>query len=252
MTASIGSEIALARAPRLVLADQAHHVIQRGANRQAIFFGDADRRFFLDRLGVALAKEGCALHAYVLMTNHIHLLVTPRSDDGVGRLMQSLGRSYVGHVNRAQGRTGSLWEGRFKSTILDTDRYLMACHHYIEANPLRTAMVAHPREHRWSSWGHNGDGRLDPLIIEHELYRALGDTAADRRQAYRRQFAEGLPAELVETLRDAAQRGWVPGRDKFREQIERALGRRASPPVRGRPPKARLVAAPESGDLQFV
>ena len=127
--------------PRIVLAGQAHHVIQRGNNRQAIFFTDDDRRVFLDKLGEALGREGCALHAYVLMTNHVHLLVTPERDEGIGRLLQSLGRSYVGHVNRAYGRTGTLWEGRFKSTIVDAEDYVMACYRYIEANPLRARMV---------------------------------------------------------------------------------------------------------------
>jgi len=131
------------RRPRLALAGHPHHLIQRGNNRQAIFFEDADRRFFLARLGEALKAQGCALHAYVLMTNHIHLLVTPETEGGIGRLMQSLGRGYVGHVNRTYRRTGTLWEGRFRSTIIDSEAHLMAAHRYIEANPLRAGMVAH-------------------------------------------------------------------------------------------------------------
>jgi putative transposase len=227
------------RRPRLALAGHVHHLIQRGNNRQAIFFEDRDRRFFLERLGEALTARGCALHAYVLMTNHIHLLVTPDSDEGVGRLMQSLGRTYVGHVNRTYGRSGTLWEGRFKSTIIDSEAYLMACHRYIEANPLRAGMVAHPREHRWSSWGHYAEGRPDPLISEHELYRALGRSAAARGAAHRELHALGLDEALLRTLRDTAQRGWIAGRDRFREEIEATLGRRLEAPARGRPRKAR-------------
>jgi putative transposase len=224
--------------PRIVLAGQAHHIIQRGNNRQAIFFSDEDRRIFLDKLGEALAKEGCALHAYVLMTNHIHLLVTPQRDEAIARLLQSVGRSYVGHVNRAYQRTGTLWEGRFKSTIVDAEAYVMACYRYIEANPLRARMVARADQHRWSSHGHNAFGRPDPLVTEHEVYRAIGADAQARAAVYRQMFAEGLSDELLASLRDATQRGWVPGRDQFRRQIEAALHRRLRPPVRGRPRKA--------------
>ena len=225
------------RSPRLVLAGQAHHVIQRGNNRQAIFFTDADRRLFLAEMCEALAAEGCRLHAYVLMTNHIHLLVTPDTDAGIGRLMQSLGRRYVGYVNRTYSRTGTLWEGRFKSTIVDSEDYALACYRYIEANPVRARMVAQAGDYPWSSHGHNAMGPGDPMIAEHEVYAALGPTAAARRAAYAAVFAQGLDAGVIDTLRDATQRGWVPGRESFRRQIEAALGRRAGPPVRGRPRK---------------
>jgi putative transposase len=227
----------LPRMPRIVLAGQAHHVIQRGNNRQAVFFADEDRRVFLDKLGEALAKEGCALHAYVLMTNHIHLLVTPDRDEGIGRLLQSVGRSYVGYVNRTYQRTGTLFEGRFKSTIVDAEDYVLACYRYIEANPLRAKMVGRAGEYRWSSHGRNAEGRPDPLVREHEVYRSLGRAAEARAQAYRQIFDEGLSEEFLTTLRDATQRGWVPGRDRFRQEVEEALGRRLSPPVRGRPRK---------------
>ena len=240
------------RGSRLILAGQAHHVIQRGNNRQVIFFEDADRRLFLSVLGEALAAQGCVLHAYVLMTNHFHLLLTPARDDGVGNLMQSLGRRYVGHVNRAYGRTGTLWEGRFKSTIVDTEDYVMACYRYIEANPLRAAMVARAEDHRWSSHGANALGRRDPLLEPHECYQALGATELVRQAAYRRIFDAGMDEAQVETLRDATQRGWVPGRESFRRQIEQALGRRVGPPVRGRPRKeteAQAAAASGQGEL---
>jgi putative transposase len=225
------------RRPRLALAGHPHHLIQRGNNRQAIFFDEADRRFFLARLGEALAAHGCALHAYVLMTNHLHLLITPQTDEAIGRLMQALGRRYVGHVNRLYGRTGTLWEGRFKSTIIDSDRYLMACHRYIEANPVRAGMVLHPRDHRWSSWGHNGEGHADGLVTEHELYRALGRSTEARCLAYRELFAQGLDEATLGAMRDAAQRGWVAGDESFRQRIEKVLGRRLAAPVRGRPRK---------------
>jgi putative transposase len=227
------------RASRLVLAGQAHHIIQRGNNRQAIFFEDADRRVFLSALGQALGAHGCMLHAYVLMTNHVHLLITPERDGAIGGLMQSLGRRYVGYVNRAYRRTGTLWEGRFKSTIVDAEDYVMACHRYIEANPLRAGMVTRAEDHAWSSYRRNALGRADPLLGDHACYRALGQTAAARQAAYRQIFAEALGEDVVTTLRDATQRGWVAGSPSFRRQIEAALGRRVDPPVLGRPRKAR-------------
>ena len=236
------------RAPRLTLAGQAHHIIQRGNNRQVIFFDDADRRFFLKVLGDALAAQDCALHAYVLMTNHIHLLVTPGREEAIGRLMQSLGRSYVGHVNRAYGRTGTLWEGRFKSTIVDAEDYVMACYRYIEANPLRAAMVARAGDHPWSSHRCNAQGRADPLVRGHEVYLALGPTPQARQAAYREAFAQGLSEDVLHTLRDATQRGWVPGRESFRAQIAAALGRGVGPPVRGRPRHVRPEEPPVSED----
>jgi putative transposase len=227
------------RPSRLILAGQAHHIIQRGNNRQVIFFEDADRRLFLSMLGDALAAQDCVLHAYVLMTNHFHLLITPGREAAVASLMQSTGRRYVGHVNRTYARTGTLWEGRFKSTIVDTEDYVMACHRYIEANPVRARMVARPEDHIWSSHRRNALGKPDTLIGEHECYRALGDTGEARQAAYRQGFDEGLTEEMIDTLRDATQRGWVPGRDSFRRQIESALGRRVGPPVSGRPRKTR-------------
>jgi putative transposase len=226
------------RPVRLSMAGQTHHVLQRGNNRQALFFDDEGRRLFLRWLGEAAASEGCALHAYVLMTNHFHLMLTPARAEAIPRLMQSLGRRYVGHVNRAQGRTGTLWEGRYKSTVLDSETYVLACLRYIEANPLRAAMVTRPDDYPWSSYRCNALGEPNALLTSHDTYSALGNGPQDRLAAYRALFAEGLSAELVETLRDATQRGWAPGSDRFRREVEAALGRPAGIPRRGRPPKA--------------
>jgi putative transposase len=228
---------AMPRAPRFILADQPHHIIQRGNNRQPIFFDDRDRRLFLTMLGEVLEAEGVALHAYVLMTNHIHLLATPRHPAAIGRLMQSLGRRYVGHVNRAQGRTGTLWEGRFKSTIVDSETYVMACYRYIEANPVRAGMVARATDYRWSSHAANAHGATDPRVTPHDCYLGLGEAPGERQAAYRAHFDAGLTPELLDTLRDSAQRGWVPGSETFRQAIAAALGRPVDPPIRGRPRK---------------
>ena len=231
------------RQPRLTLAGEAHHVIQRGNNKQAIFFCDADRKLFLGELEKGLLKYDCRLHVYVLMTNHIHLLITPGRDEAIGQLMQSLGRIYVGHINRTYGRTGTLWEGRFKSTIVDAEDYVVGCYRYIEANPVRAGMVSQADDYPWSSYGANALGHSNPLITDHEVYEALGPTTDARQAAYRALFAEGLGEDVVATIRDATQRGWVPGSDRFRRQIEAALKRRVGRPVRGRPRKA------EEGDL---
>ena len=232
------------RQPRLTLAGEAHHVIQRGNNKQAIFFCDADRKLFLAELGEGLSKYDCRLHAYVLMTNHIHLLVTPGQDEAIGRLMQSLGRAYVGYVNRAYGRTGTLWEGRFKSTIVDSEDYVMACYRYIEANPVRARMVADAWDYPWSSYAANALGHTSSLVVEHEAYKALGDAASARQAEYRALFAEGLGEETVAIIRDATQRGWIPGSDRFRKQIQEALGRQVEASVRGRPRKIEVERAP--------
>lgn len=226
------------RPSRLILPDQAHHIVQRGNNRQAVFFSEDDRQMFLRWLGEALAAEGCALHAYALMTNHFHLVITAGEADSIPRLMQSLGRRYVSHVNREYRRTGTLWEGRYKSTILDSESYVLVCHRYVESNPVRADLVSRPEDYPWSSYRHNALGTRDPLLREHATYTALGATVSARRAAYRELFGPGLTDEQVETIRDATQRGWVSGTDRFRQQVERALGRRVEPPRRDRPPKA--------------
>ena len=184
------------------------------------------------------------------MTNHIHLLITPETDEGIGRLMQSLGRRYVGYINRGYGRTGTLWEGRFKSTIVDAEDYVMTCYRYIEANPVRARMVGGAAEYIWSSYGANAEGRSDSLLTAHDVYLALGATPGERQAAYRSAFTDGLTDERVQILRDATQRGWVPGTERFRKEIEDALGRRVAPPVRGRPRKAEeMPVAPRQPSL---
>jgi putative transposase len=226
------------RPARLSLAGQAHHIIHRGNNRQPIFFSDADRRRFLNELGEVLAAQGCTLHAYVLMTNHVHLLLTPGADGGVGRMMQALGRRYAGYVNRVHDRTGTLWEGRYRSTIVDAEDYVMACYRYIEANPVRAGVAARAEDHSWSSFAHNALARGDELIGEHPSYLSLGSTPEARAAVYLDGFSRGQSRELLDVLRDATNRGWVPGRPSFRREIEAALERSVEPPVRGRPKSA--------------
>jgi putative transposase len=232
----------MARRRRVLAGGETHHVIQRGIDRMAIFFEDADRRLYLNWLGEAARARGVLLHAYVLMSNHVHLLLTAPDAVSLSRLMQSLGRNYVAHVNGSYRRTGTLWEGRYRSTILDSDGYVLTCHRYIEANPLRAHMVASAADYPWSSFRHNALGESDPLLSDHPVYAALGPTPEARRNKYSALFEDRLDEDLVASIRDATQRGWVAGSDRFRGQIAAMHGRRAvEAPRRGRPPKPKVI-----------
>ena len=234
----------MAHTTRLSLPGRPHHILQRGNNRQCVFFDDEDRALFLRWLGEAATVQDCAVHAYVLMDNHFHLLMTAGRTESVARVMQSLGRRYVGHVNSARHRTGTLWEGRYKSTILESEPYVLACQRYIETNPLRARLAARPEDYPWSSYRRHALGAADPMLKPHETYLALGASPAERQAAYRALFAQELDATVIATLRDAVQRGWAAGSEGFRHEIEAALGRSVDPPRRGRPPKAGKTPRP--------
>ena len=221
------------RLPRFDLAGQAQHVIQRGNNREPVFAHEDDYGVYLNALGDACARFGCALHAYVLMTNHVHLLITPGDGAGLGRVMQSVGRRYVGYFNAAYGRTGTLWEGRYRATLIDSERYLLACMRYVELNPVRAGMVRRPRDYPYSSHGGNALGRGDPLITPHDLYGRLGAAPEERRRAYRALFRGRLGAETLREIREATNKAWVLGGDRFRDKVERLTQRRAAPKPRG-------------------
>lgn len=225
----------MARGPRYFLPGQPLHVIQRGNNRGAIFFSDTDYPLYRDWLAAAATEYGCAIHAYVLMTNHVHLLLTPRTAESLPRTMQSLGRRYVHHVNRAYRRTGTLWEGRYRAAPIESEAYFLACCRYIELNPVRAGMVAAPGAYRWSSWAAQATGAEDMLLTEHALYRALGASAAERQAGYRALFNGMLDPEFVEALRAATNGGWALGGEGFRQEIARVLRRRVTPAPVGRP-----------------
>jgi putative transposase len=229
----------MARLGRYFLPDQPLHVIQRGNNRQAIFFGEDDYARYRDWLVAAAARHGCAVHAYVLMTNHVHLLLTPRTADSLPRTMQALGRRYVRHVNTVYRRSGTLWEGRYRAAPIDTEAYFLSCCRYIELNPVRARMVRHARDYRWSSYRAHGEGTTDPLVVRHELYDRIGRTPADRQKGYRALFRTALAQEFVEELRAATNGGWAVGDERFKRQIAEALGRRVAPLPKGRPPRAK-------------
>jgi len=228
----------MARPPRLELPNVPLHVLQRGNNRAACFFGEVDRRFYLKCLAHAATARGCAIHAYVLMTNHVHLLVTPMEAGAVGAMMQDVGRRYVRVINGIHGRTGSLWEGRFKSSLIDSEAYLLTCHRYIEQNPVRARMVTQAAAYPWSSHAHYAGTRVDRLVTPYPQYQLLGSTGEERRAAFNTLFARPLEVCLLDRIRTAINTDSALGSEAFMQQAEAQLGRSVRPPQRGRPPKS--------------
>jgi putative transposase len=221
------------RLPRLNLPGIPQHVIQRGNNKQVSFFSDKDYAVYLDKLKLYSEKYSVAVHSYVLMTNHVHLLMTPDTEQGVSQLMQSLGRYYVRYVNQTYGRTGTLWEGRYKSTLVDSDNYFLTVSRYIELNPVRAGMVAHPAEYPWSSYQYNALGIPIELITPHFLYQGLAKTEKTRHKRYTALFDKMIPDYTLEEIRSSINRAWVLGDEHFKRQIEKQTGRRVSPLTRG-------------------
>ena len=225
----------MARLPRLTLPGYPHHIIQRGNNRQAIFDSDGDRQFLLSLLAENALKFRVALHAYVLMGNHFHLLATPQTADGLPQMMQAVGRRYVRLFNDSRGRSGTLWEGRYRSTLIQSDRYLLACMTYIDLNPVRAGIAAAPEDHPWSSYGHYAGLRVDPLITPHPLIWALGNTPFAREAAYVELVRNGISAQEKADLTQSALRGWVLGEAGFVAELQSQTARRVSKSAAGRP-----------------
>lgn len=223
------------RRARLTLPNVPLHIIQRGNNRQACFFADEDARFYLDWLREHAGKTGCRIHAYVLMTNHVHLLLSASTPDGAGALMKALGQRYVQYINRTYRRSGTLWEGRFRSCLTQEDSYLLACQRYIELNPVRAGMVDHPAEFRWSSYRANAQGEPDAVIEPHPLYLVLGATSAIRQAAYRELFRHELDPGAVDAIRQATNGNYALGDERFGAEIAAMLGRRVVRGKAGRP-----------------
>ena len=225
------------RQPRIDLPGIPQHVVQRGNDRRPCFFQTIDHARYLDELREVSTRAGCVVHAYVLMTNHVHLLVTPSDTAQVGPMMQALGRRYVRYINDRYRRTGTLWEGRYKACPVANDDHLLRCYRYIELNPVRAAMVATPADYRWSSHAANAQGQPDPLLTPHSRYLALGLDEASRLAAYRAWVAAAVSAEELELIRLRLQRQHALGTDRFRAMIEDQLQRRAGPAKIGRPSK---------------
>ncbi len=225
----------MARLPRLTLAGYPHHVIQRGNNRQLIFSSTSDRSYFLTLLDESAKKFGVALHAYVLMDNHFHLLATPHTDTGLPLMMQAVGRSYVRYFNQLQSRSGTLWEGRYRSTLIQTDRYLLTCMAYIDLNPVRAGLVAQANDYPWSSHGHYAGLRADKLVTPHPLFWALGNTPFGREAAYAEMVRQGVSTDQQAQLTASTLNGWALGSKDFVADLQKRTDRRVQKVQAGRP-----------------
>lgn len=225
------------RRARIIFPGVALHLIQRGNNRSACFYAEDDYLFYLEHLTEQAVKHGCAIHAWCLMTNHVHLLVTPDKPESVGLLMKGLGQRYVQYINRTYRRSGTLWEGRYRSCLMREEDYVLACYRYIEMNPVRAEMVEHPAEYRWSSYRANAQAESSVLATPHPLYMALGKDDGMRANAYRQLFTHQLESGLVEQIRTATNGNYALGSQKFVAEVESALGRRVTRGSSGRPRK---------------
>lgn len=236
------------RRARLSIPGIPWHLIQRGNNRSVCFYAEEDYQFYLHFLEEFATRFGCAIHAYVLMTSHVHLLLTPQRADSVSMMMKHLGQRYVQYINRTYRRSGTLWEGRFRSCLTQTEDYVLACYRYIELNPVRAGMVMKPQDYRWSSYHANALGKANRLITLHDEYSRLGQDDASRREAYRALFKAHLDPEMVNEIRSATNGNFALGSERFQKEIEAMLGRRAGRGQAGRP--SRVVAADEAqGEL---
>jgi putative transposase len=213
------------------------HLVQRGHNRGACFFAEQDYHAYLGWLGDALQREQCGLHAYVLMTNHIHLLVTPRDARTIPRFIMAVGRRYVQHINHTYGRSGTLWDSRYRSSLVQEETYLLLCQRYIELNPVRAGMANDPAAYRWSSYRANALGEPNGLLSPHPLYLALGQDNAGRQEAYRALFRAALDDEPIGELRMALNQNQPIGNARFYGEIEAMTGQRRELRRRGRPRK---------------
>jgi putative transposase len=214
-------------------------VIQRGNNRGACFFREGDYLYYLRQLARFAPQFGCDVHAYVLMTNHVHLLLTPTSSESGSQLMRRLGQIFAQYINRQYHRSGTLWEGRYKACIAQSEAYVLACYRYIELNPVRAGIVNHPARYPWSSYRTNADGATSELVAPHSEYLRLGQGDVERRESYRSLFASHLDPAVVTAIRAATNGNIALGSDRFHREIEAVLGRRTRRGKSGRPwPKA--------------
>ena len=234
----------MARLPRLTIPGYPHHIIQRGNNRQPIFSTDSDHELLLGLIDEHARKQHVAVHAYVLMSNHFHLLATPESEDGIPQMMQSVGRRYVRNYNLRYQRTGTLWEGRYKSTLIQAERYLLACMVYMDLNPVRAGMVADPADYPWSSHLHYIGRRNEKLITPHPLYWELGNTPFARDEAYAAMVRAGIGEGERRALTEATLRGWALGEPDYVADLQRRTERRVVKGQAGRPIRKRIEPVP--------
>jgi putative transposase len=230
---------------RLVFPGVALHVIQRGVDRAACFRAEADYLVYLSHLRSLSSKHGCAVHAYCLMTNHVHLLLTPTTAGSCTALMRDLGQRYVPYFNSRHGRTGTLWEGRFRSCIAESARYVLACYRYIELNPVRAGMADRPGGYLWSSHAVNSGARSDSFLSPHPEFAALATDSGRRHGAYRALFDEQMDEPLLRAIRDATNTGYPLASDTFKSSVLARLGWKTAP---GKPgPRSNSGPGPELG-----
>ena len=242
------------RRPRTQLDGIPLHIVQRGHNREPCFFNEQDTQRYLHWLGEALVETRCSLHAYVLMTNHVHLLLTPKKAENVPKLIMSLGRRYVQYINRTHARTGTLWDSRYKSSLIHANTYLLTCQRYIELNPVRAAMVDDPAHYRWSSYRANALGQTDSLLTPHSLYLAIGQTDKARQADYRALFRAHLDSAAIDDIRLALNQNQPLGNSRFYAKLEKLSGIRREAKPRGRPrheDQNTTVANEGQGELQL-
>lgn len=225
----------MARLPRLVVPHQAHHVIQRGNDQQLIFRDTEDHQRFLAWLKDAARACAVAIHAYVLMPNHVHLLATPSTVEGLAQMMQRVGRHYVPWFNQKHSRSGGLFQGRFRTSLIDSTAYFMLCSRYIELNPVRARIVADPLAFAWSSYAHHAGALPDAVVTDHALYWALGNTPFEREAAYIELVGQGLSADELLLINAAVLKGWPLGGDAFKLAVQHKAKRQVLPARRGRP-----------------
>jgi len=225
------------RKPRFVLPGVPMHIVQRGHSRQPVFFEDADYMAYRDWLREGAERYECEIHAYVLMTNHIHILATPTDKEGITRMMQYVGRRYVPYINRMYDSSGSIWDGRYKASLVQEESYMLTCMRYIELNPVRANMVRSPAQYRWSSYRRNAQGKADDLVTSHSLYHSLGKRESSRIAAYKALLKTYLDTECLDDIRAAWQTGTPLGSDTFRQNIEKKLKCKVGQSKRGRPKK---------------
>ena len=225
------------RKPRFYIPDIPVQVVQRGNNRQPIFFDRADYVAYLGWLQEGAERYGCKIHAYVLMDNHVHVLATPKGQDCISRMMQYVGRRYVPYINSQYGRSGTLWEGRYKGSLVQPESYLMDCMRYMELNPVRAKLAKTAAAYPWSSYHSNASGRKNPILTPHKQYLALGGDEVSRRAAYKALFRQPLEVYAVEAIRLAWQSGTPLGNERFKTKIEKTLNMKVGYARQGRPRK---------------
>ncbi len=228
----------MARLPRYSITNQPQHIILQGGDGQIIFQQEQDYQYFHDCLEAAAYNYSLKVHAYVLMPDHVHVLATPGNKDSVSRVVQSIGRNYVQYFNECYDGIGTLWEGRYRATVVDPRHYLLTCSRYIELNPVRNQLVDKPQDYPWSSYAHNALAQTDEMITAAGEYQKLGSTERECAREYKKLFRQKISAEQAQEITDATLKGWVLGDSKFAKKIEKLSGRRATQLPKGRPKKS--------------